>query len=284
MPTVNVGHYVLGTEGLALLRSWLAAEEGGVGRRVNELAQLVAAPSAPPLAIELDVPLLDVRAGYARWSGSYDSAPNPLIRVEEPIVRAMIDRAPAAVALDAACGTGRHTAYLRGRAQRVIGIDGSPDMLDKARVRVPDADLRLGDLAALSLEDGSVDLAVCALALTHVRDLSRPIAELGRVVRPGGRVIVSDLHPLMVLLGGTGFFIGSDGAAGNVQTFHHPHSRYLAAFRAAGLEVLDCVEPAIEEEDLGALSGGLLTFAEEAFRSAWVGMPNALVWELTRRA
>ena len=80
--------------------------------------------------------------------------------------------------------------------------------------------------------------------------------------------------------GGTGFFIGADGTAGNVQTFHHPHGRYLAAFRKAGLEVVDCVEPPLEREDLAALSGGLVGLAEEAFRSAWVGIPNALVFEL----
>jgi ubiquinone/menaquinone biosynthesis C-methylase UbiE len=280
MTSVSAGHFVLGTEGLALLRTWLLPR--GHAERVAELAQFAAAPDAPPLSIRFDVPELDVRAGYARWAGSYDSAPNPLIRAEEPAVRAIIDRLPVGRALDAACGTGRHTAYLRDRGHRVSGVDATPEMLDRARTRVPEAELRIGDLAALPLDDASVDLAVCALALTHVPDLTRPIAELSRVVRPGGRIVLSDLHPTMVLLGTSGFFIGTDGAAGNVRTYHHPQSSYLAAFRAAGLEVVDCVEPVVEEQDLVALSGGLLSLAEEAFRAAWVGLPNALVWELKR--
>jgi SAM-dependent methyltransferase len=163
----------------------------------------------------------------------------------------------------------------------VIGVDATPEMLERARARVPDADLRSGTLEALPLDDASVDLAVCALALTHVRDLARPIAELARVLRPGGRLILSDLHPTMVLLGGTGFFIGADGAAGDVASFHHPHGAYLAAFRAAGLEVHDCAEPALEEQDLQALSGGLVRLAPEGFR-AWIGLPNALVWSAAR--
>jgi SAM-dependent methyltransferase len=196
----------------------------------------------------------------------------------------MIDASPPGVALDAACGTGRHTTYLHGRGHEVIGIDASPEMLEHARARVPGADLRIGDLGALPLDGASIDLAVCALALTHIPDLAPAIAELSRVLRPGGRLILSDLHPAMTLLGGTGLFIEAGGSLGNVRSFHHPHGRYLAAFRQAGLEVVDCVEPALEEEDLAPLSGGLSAIAEEAFRSAWVGLPNALVWELARRA
>ena len=283
MSSVSAGHYVLGTGGLALLRRWLVADGPELVRRVDELARLASASDAAPLSIRFDVPELDVQAGYARWSTSYDDAPNPLIRVEEPVVRAMIDACPPGVALDAACGTGRHSRYLRDRGHPVIGIDASPEMLEKARARVPDADFRLGDLEALPLEPASVDLAVCALALSHTRELSPSIAELSRVLRPRGRLILSDLHPMMFLLGGTALFIGADGAVANVRSFHHSHGRYLAAFRSAELDVVNCVEPPLEEEDLGALSGGLVTFAEEAFRSAWVGIPNALVWELVRR-
>jgi SAM-dependent methyltransferase len=278
----SAGHYVLGTEGLALLRTWLDASDEQVQRRIDEVARIACASDEAPMSIRFDVPRFDVQSGYARWSAIYDAAPNPLIRIEEPVVRRMIDRSPLGVALDAACGTGRHTAYLRDRGHRVIGIDGSEAMLEKARARVPEADLKIGSLQALPLDASSVDLAVCALALTHSRDIAPAIAELGRVLRPGGRLVVSDLHPAMVLLGGTGFFVGADGLAGNVETFHHPHGRYIDAFRRAGLGIESCVEPVIEAQDLHALSGGLLSFAEEAFRSAWVGIPNALVWELVR--
>jgi ubiquinone/menaquinone biosynthesis C-methylase UbiE len=195
----------------------------------------------------------------------------------------MLDRVPPGAALDAACGTGRHTAQLVARGHRVVGVDASPEMLAKARARVPDADFRLGDLRRLPVDAASVDLVVCALALTHVPDLAPAVDELARVLRPGGRLVLSDFHPTMLLLGGTGFFVGEDGAPGNVRSYFHPHARYLAAFRGAGLDVVDCVEPALEADDMGALSGGLNTFAEEAFGAAWIGIPHALVWELVRR-
>jgi ubiquinone/menaquinone biosynthesis C-methylase UbiE len=279
----NAGHFVLGTEGLAVLRTWLVADEATLQRRVEELARTASAPAEPPLSIRLDVPELDVEPGYARWATSYDDAANPLIRVEEPVVRAMIDRVPPGRALDAACGTGRHTAYLAARGHRVSGVDATAEMLEKARIRVPAADLRQGDLAHLPFEDGAFDVAVCALALSHLPDPAPAIAELARVLRPGGVLVLSDLHPTMLLLGGTGFFVDASGRAGNVRSFHHSHARYLVAFRRAGLVVADCLEPAIEPEDVAAVSGGLHGFAEEAFRTAWVGIPNALVWSLVRQ-
>ena len=284
MASVNAGHYVLGTEGLALLRTWMQGDTAALARRVEELSGFLAGRDAGPMAIRFDAPALDVEAGYARWSASYDAGPNPLIRAEEPVVRRMIDDVPTGVALDAACGTGRHTAYLRERGHRVIGVDTTPEMLALARARVPDADLRPGRLETLPLDDASVDVAVCALALMHVPDVGIAITELARVVRPGGRLILSDLHPAMQVLGGSAFFVRPDGQAGNVRSHHHTHGRYLAAFRSAGLAVRDCVEPPLEEEDLAALSGGLSELAAEAFRAAWVGVPEALVWECVRQA
>jgi ubiquinone/menaquinone biosynthesis C-methylase UbiE len=283
MSTATVGHYLLGTEGLALLRTWLFASPETLARRVAEVSHLAGNTDTPPMSLEFTADDLEVVEGYARWSQTYDTAPNPLIRAEEPVVRAMIDRVAPGIALDAGCGTARHTAYLVERHRSVIGVDASPAMLARARARVPSADFRVGDLARLPVEDASIDIAVCALALTHVADLSSAIGELARAVRPRGTVILSDLHPTMVLLGGTGLFFGSDGRAGKVRSFHHPQSSYLAAFRGSGLNVVDCAEPVIDEADLAALSGGLSHVVEEAFRAAWVGIPNALVWQLVRR-
>src|SRR5262249_14405932 len=143
--------------------------------RVSELARFVSRPDEPPISLALDVRGEDVLGGYARWAMTYDDTPNPLIRLEEPLVRALIDAVPAGVALDAACGTGRHAHYLDVRGHRVIGVDASPDMLARARERVPGADFRTGDLAALPLPAASVDLVVCALALSHCHDLGAPV-------------------------------------------------------------------------------------------------------------
>ena len=85
---------------------------------------------------------------------------------------------PLGVALDAACGTGRHAAYLAQLGHQVIGVDSSPEMLAVAREKLPDVEIHLADLNALPVADDGVDVVVCAFALTHV---PRPRSGAGRV-------------------------------------------------------------------------------------------------------
>jgi len=283
MGRARLGHYLLGIEGLALVRDWLVADPACARARVAETRKLLAGFDAGVPAIEIDVPELEVRTGYAAWSETYDATPNPLIRVEEPVVRRLIDETPVGRALDAACGTGRHAGYLRARGHQVVGVDATPEMLARARAAHPGVDFRVGSLTALPLDTASVDLAVCALALCHVTDLASAMVELARVVRPGGRVIVSEFHPLMYRLGGQVLFRGSDGAFALVRSRGHGVGDYVRAAVASGLEVRDCFEPCWGEDEARITAGPLYDAAPEAFRAALVGLPGAVVFHLRRR-
>jgi SAM-dependent methyltransferase len=281
--SVSLGHYVLGVEGLALLRTWLTGDRAAARAREEEVRTLVNRPADPPLATRFDVTELDFQAGYGAWAPTYDTTPNPLTRLEETVVRELIDRVPPGRALDAACGTGRHTRYLAAKGHRVVGVDGSAAMLAVARAQLPGVEFRTGDLAALPAQTASADLAVCALALCHFPDLTGPMRELARVVRPGGRVLISDPHPWMNALGGAAFFVGEDGTGTYVKNYFHPHAVYLRAFAGAGLAVRSCAEPVVGPVELELLSALLpLPGAGEALRAAFDGLPGALVWELER--
>ena len=279
MGRVRPADYVLGIAGLALLRRWLGGDRG----RAEEIERLVGELGRGPAGVEFELPELDVRAGYAAWVGTYDTMPNPLIRIEETVVRALIDESPAGHALDAACGTGRHAAYLTARGHRVIGVDAVPEMLAAARARHPGIDFREGSLAALPVDTASADLAVCALACSHLPDLAPALAELGRVVRPGGRVIVSDFHPANFLIGGQALFQAADGGYAFVRSYPHGPGDYVPAAIAAGLEVRRCLEPCWGEDEVPLMAGPLFALAPETFRAALVGIPGAVVWEFGRR-
>ncbi len=282
MASVRLAEFVLGAAGLALIRRWVVSDSSASRERLADLKRLVEALGEGPLALELDVPKFEVTPGYDQWSQMYDSVPNPLIEVEQPTVRSLIDDLAVGTALDAACGTGRHAAYLREKGYRVVGIDGSPEMLARAKRRVSDADLRLGSLFALPIDDASVDLAVCALALDHVPNLEGVFAEFARVVRGNGRIIVSDFHPLAVALWGQALFPRPDGSYGLVQSYLHPVSEYFSAARAAGLTVERCEEPTWEPAQVELMVGPLFGLAPEMFREAFVGLPGALVWRFVR--
>ena len=274
---IKLYELLLGFEGLALLRGLVDGSEEDMTARIEEIKEIVAKLDDEPYSLGLDVPELDPRSGYAAWSVSYDSMRNPLIEAEQPTVEELVADVDSGRALDAACGTGRHSRHLASKHD-VIGIDGSPEMLAVAASAVPEARFVLGDLLALPLSDKSVDLVVCSLALTHVTDLAAALGEFARVTTPGGRIVISDIHPLSVAVIGQGFFRTDDGGTAFVRNHLHLVSTYLAAFDRLGLRVVRCVEPSVV---VGG--GGLVhSFVPDAERQALTGLPAALVWQLER--
>ena len=99
--------------------------------------------------------------------------------------------------LDAGCGSGPLMEALRGNDAVVSGFDLSPAMVELARQRLgEDADVRVADLGApLPYTDDAFDLVVASLSLHYVKDWASTLAELRRVLKPGGRLIVSIIHP-----------------------------------------------------------------------------------------
>jgi SAM-dependent methyltransferase len=275
---VRLRELVLGIEGLAILRGLVDASEEEQAGRIDEVRTVLGAFDDEPWSIGLNVFELDHRAGYAAWAPTYDTMENALIRAEQPIVEEITRRLPAGTALDAACGTGRHAEHLAANGHDVTGIDASPEMLALARSKVPSARFAEGDFCALDIEDGSLDLVVCSLALTHVRDLAPPVAEFARVVRSGGRVVLSDIHPMNVLILGQGFFADEKGDFAFVRNYVHPISTYVDAFNAAGLTIRGCHEPLGDT----AAAGPATQFVPEAAARAVGGLPFAIVWELER--
>ncbi|OOE32610.1 malonyl-[acyl-carrier protein] O-methyltransferase BioC [Salinivibrio kushneri] len=96
--------------------------------------------------------------------------------------------------LDVGCGTGYFTQQWMTHAKTVIGLDLSAPMLATAKARCGDTMLGVqADAEHLPLADNSVDLAFSSLALQWCDDLHVPLAELSRVVKPGGQILVSTL-------------------------------------------------------------------------------------------
>lgn len=98
--------------------------------------------------------------------------------------------------LDAACGVGYGSAYLGEQAATVLGVDVSEEAVAYARQRYgsPSVAFELGDVTALALPDASFDVACSFETIEHVDDPARALAELARVLVPGGTLIVSTPH------------------------------------------------------------------------------------------
>jgi SAM-dependent methyltransferase len=271
---VATSELLVGVEGLALLRHLYDGGDEQAAARLAEVRAIVGAATSEPAA----EPIAEAapRDGYAVWAACYDEPGNPIVELEQPTVWSMLADLPAGRALDAACGTGRHAAELQRAGHEVDGFDLTPEMLAIARAAVPGARFAEGELLAVPFDDGSFDVVVCGLALAHVARMPDAIAELARVLAPGGRVVLSVLHPFLAALGWHAPFQDADGRRGFVREHDHMHADYLAALRAAGLRLEDLAEPRLKRRQVAAKRRAMREIPE-ATVAAYVGLPGVLV-------
>jgi demethylmenaquinone methyltransferase/2-methoxy-6-polyprenyl-1,4-benzoquinol methylase len=100
---------------------------------------------------------------------------------------------PGSAALDVATGTGDLAIALRARGADVTGVDFAERMVEIARRKAPEIDFRAGNALALEFTDDSFDAATVGFGARNFDDLDRGLAEMARVVKPGGRVVILEI-------------------------------------------------------------------------------------------
>jgi SAM-dependent methyltransferase len=139
---------------------------------------------------------------------------------DRPACLALLGDVAGKRVLDAACGPGLYAAELARRGAEVVGFDQSPRMVELSRARVAQGDFRVHDLGDPIgwLPDGCVDLALCALAIEYIDDRVAVLRELRRVLRPGGALVLSRMHP-------TGDWLRHGGSYFEVRTVQETWSK-----------------------------------------------------------
>ena len=135
---------------------------------------------------------------FASASGQWDLLRSELFgdRFHLHALMALLD--PTLVVGDLGCGTGQVSELIGPHVSKVIAVDGSTDMVQAARKRLKSlhhVDVRRGDMEALPIDDQQLDVALVALVLHHVPDPARALAEVHRVLKRRGRVLIVDMLP-----------------------------------------------------------------------------------------
>ena len=189
------------------------------------------------------------QAAYALWAATYPPRPhNTLMEAEHASMLDLLPHVTGLNALDAGCGTGRYLKVLRDRGAHALGVDQSEAMIRRARtvsIRVACADLR-----ALPMRESSMDVVVSGLALGDVADLRAAVAELARVLKPGGRLVYSVVHPDGKAAGWLRTF-EAGGRTWEVESHWHSRDEHGRACAAAGLEIEEHREPVVASADGG---------------------------------
>ncbi|GGK43914.1 class I SAM-dependent methyltransferase [Salinarimonas ramus] len=220
-----------------------------------------------------------VRAGHDRYRDVLNT----------PAFLALLPPVTGLVGLDIGCGEGANTRAVAGLGARMTGIDIAPTFVRHAREAEAAAPLgiayEVADAAALPFADGAFDFATAFMSLMDVPDQQGALAEARRVLRPGGFLQFSILHPCfvpprhrnvrdeagrVVALEIGGYFEEIDGdietwifstvppeeraslSPFRVPRFHRPLSRWVEMVAAAGFTIDAMGEPRATEEEAAA--------------------------------
>lgn len=178
----------------------------------------------------------------------------------------MMERAcaePVASALDVGCGEGRFCRMLKSRGIGTIGLDPTGRLLETARQRDPEGTYVLSGAEAMPIPSASIDLTISYLSLIDIEHLEPAIAEMVRVTRPGGRLLIANLNSFNTAGADRGWVKSITGERKyfamdhymkergvwcewrgiRIINHHRPLSTYMKLFLGQGLQLLRFDEP-----------------------------------------
>ena len=195
---------------------------------------------------------MSIQSAYNEWSGTYDTDENLTRDLDRAVTRSRLGNDRFDSILEIGCGTGKNTGFLAQIGQKVQAVDFSEGMIERAKEKVRDENVRFSLLDITrpwQLGDQAFDLIVCSLVLEHIQDLSHVFAEASRTLRPGGMFLVNELHPFRQYDGKKARFFRNEEKI-EVDAFVHHISDFLRAAEANGF-ALAKLEEYWHEADTG---------------------------------
>lgn len=185
----------------------------------------------------------DVARAYDSWAATYDADENQTRDLDAAVLRrAGLLRIHDGDVIELGCGTGKNTEWLAEHARTVLAFDFSPAMLAHARRRVVAGHVRFvqHDLRnRWPAADASADAVVGNLVLEHVEVLAPVYAEAVRTLRPGGQMLLSELHPERQRRGGQAHFLdAATGGAVRVRSYVHSIAEFVNEGIASGMQLM----------------------------------------------
>lgn len=187
--------------------------------------------------------------GYRSWAETWDTDLSPIVALESRHLAPRLENLAGKFFVDVACGTGRWLVEAQARGARVLGTDFCAEMLARASTKQGLAGrLVLADSRYLPFRSACADVVLFALALGHVKPLEAAIAELDRLLRPGGSLIITDFHPDAAARGWKRTFRHGSQVY-EIENHSYTKEQLIRASQAAGLELVELLEPHFDEPE-----------------------------------
>ena len=196
-----------------------------------------------------------IKDDYNAWAYQYDNNINPTRDLDKTVTKESLSNIDFFKVLELGCGSGKNTEWLITKADKLVGLDFSKNMLDLARNKITSKKVTLinADLnEKWPVNNNSFDLATINLTLEHIEILDHIFNSLFMKLTQGGKCFVCELHPKKQLAGSKARFEENETEIA-LDVFYHSELEYIESAEKAGFNLIVKKDWYDNEKDLPRL-------------------------------
>jgi ubiquinone/menaquinone biosynthesis C-methylase UbiE len=194
----------------------------------------------------------NIQSAYNSWAAQYDINENKTRDLEGVALQQTLAGVKFKTILEIGCGTGKNTAWLMQKSEKVTAVDFSEQMLSKARSKIISRRVNFvqHDISTpWFFTEDKFDLVTFSLVLEHISELDHVFRQATLKLNPGGYVYIGELHPFKQYSGSKARFETAEGLQ-VVECYNHHISDFIQIANKYGLRVLELFEYFDEENGL----------------------------------
>lgn len=187
---------------------------------------------------------MSIEKAYDIWANQYDTNKNRTRDLDKRSTIETLSNYNFENVLELGCGTGKNTEWLLSKAKRVIGLDFSREMLNKAKEKISDkrVTFKKVDLTKdWKTENNFADLITSSLTLEHIKNLDHIFSQANQKLKKNGLFFISELHPFKQYSGSKAQYETESGTK-ELEVYIHHISEYIDNAESNGLKFLEMKE------------------------------------------
>ena len=187
---------------------------------------------------------MSIEKAYNIWANQYDTNENRTRDLDKKSTIETLSKYEFENVLELGCGTGKNTNWLLEKAKRIIGLDFSQEMLNKAKEKITSKKVifKKGDLNEnWEIDNNFADLITCSLTLEHIGDLNHIFDQANLKLKKDGLFFISELHPFKQYSGSKAQYETENGTK-ELEVYIHHISEYIENAKSNGLKLVEMKE------------------------------------------
>ncbi|WP_299528183.1 class I SAM-dependent methyltransferase [uncultured Lutibacter sp.] len=196
---------------------------------------------------------MSIEKAYNLWAEQYDSNQNKTRDLDGISTINILSKYKFETVLELGCGTGKNTLWLLEKAKKIIGLDFSQEMLNKAKEKInnPKVTFIKADLSQpWKVDNEFVDLITSSLTLEHIKDLDVIFKQAYSKLKPNGIFFINELHPFKQYSGSKARYESEQGTE-VLEVYTHHISEYLTIAKKNNFKIIEIDEQFDKEDEKG---------------------------------